>query len=95
MRASISDNPATGTDLAQDDPATLSFLQSIDRDLLEVFWNAENRHEERFGAWLERLDQRDIDRLARIAAVTREIEKDKARAERETLIARRHGKGFR
>ena len=88
MRASISDNPATGTDLAQDDPATLSFLQSIDRDLLEVFWNAENRHEERFGAWLERLEQRDIDRLARIAAVTRDIERDKLKTERQELIRR-------
>jgi hypothetical protein len=87
MRAAISNDPTTGTDVLQsDDP--LDFTSRLDLDLFKCFWTEETNREVRFTAWLERLDQRDIDRLARIAAVTRAVEKDKLRAERQELVSR-------
>jgi hypothetical protein len=83
----ISNDPTTGTEVLQCDDA-LDYALRLDPDLFKVYWGDENRREERFTEWLEKLDQRDIDRLARIAAVTRVVEKDRARVELEELIRR-------
>jgi hypothetical protein len=94
MHAPISNDPNSGTQLLQDDDP-VSFTTRLDPDLFKVFWAEENRHELRFSEWLGRLDQRDRDRLERIAAVSRVIAKDKVHVERQELIRRRNGRGFR
>jgi hypothetical protein len=82
---SISDDRNTGTSRSQDDDA-MSYAARL--DLFQVYWKEGSRHELRFSKWLNKQDQRDRIRLQRIAAVTREIERDKLKTEREELIRR-------
>jgi hypothetical protein len=92
VHPSISDNPDSGTTRSQGDNA-MSFAASL--DLFAVYWAEETRHELRFSEWLEKQAERDRVRSERIAAATRSVEKDKLRVERELLIKRRGGRGFR
>jgi hypothetical protein len=85
MRQAISNDPNSGTSPSQDDDA-MSFASRLDP--FAVYWAEETRHEQRFSEWLEKQDQRDIDRLARVAAVTKSIAQDRARVERAVLIDR-------
>ena len=92
MHNAISNDTNTGTVLLQDDDPQ-SYAARL--DLFAVYWKEETRHELRFSEWLNKQDQRDETRLARIAAVTREIERDKLKTERTELIRRLGGRGFR
>lgn len=89
----ISNIEATGTSLEQADTPQPSYLQLI--GCADVDFVPLSGREKKFEQWCEKNVAKDADRLARVAACTREIERDKLRVERETLIARRHGRGFR